>query len=157
MFDIGMGELALIGLLALIVLGPKRLPEVARTAGVWVGRVRRFVASVKEDFEQELRTEELTELRKLQQELSDTRDLIQKSSTDALEGLQRDLEPATPVEPADKQPRLKSTTGKRLKSTTGKRPATRTAKTKKSVTRPARTKKPVTRKKHGGARKSRSR
>ncbi len=149
MFDIGMGELALIGLLALIVLGPKRLPEVARTAGVWVGRVRRFVASVKEDFDQELRTEELAELRKLQQELSDTRDLIQKSSTEALEGLQQDLEPATPVEPADKQPRLKSATGKR--------PAARTAKAKKSVARPPRTQQPATRKQHGGARKSRSR
>ena len=61
MFDIGITELALIGLLALLLLGPKRLPEVARTAGRWLGNLRRFVASVKEDFDQELRSEELTD------------------------------------------------------------------------------------------------
>jgi len=57
MFDIGIWELALIGLLALIILGPQRLPEVARTAGKWVGRMRQFVASVKSDFDNELQTE----------------------------------------------------------------------------------------------------
>jgi Tat protein translocase TatB subunit len=50
MFDIGIWELALIGVLALVILGPHRLPEVARTAGKWVGRMRQFVASVKSDF-----------------------------------------------------------------------------------------------------------
>src|SRR3989304_4556407 len=49
MFDIGFSELVVIGLIALIVLGPKRLPEVARTAGKWMGQLRRFLADGKLD------------------------------------------------------------------------------------------------------------
>ncbi|MFQ6021670.1 MAG: Sec-independent protein translocase protein TatB [Acidiferrobacterales bacterium] len=145
MFDIGMGELALIGLLALIVLGPKRLPEVARTAGLWVGRVRRFVASVKEDFDRELRTEELTDLRKLQQELTETRELIQRSSTETLEGLEGRLDADPLGDVVDKQPKRKSPS------------RARTAKRKKAAARTTRAKKPATRKKDGRARKPRSR
>lgn len=145
MFDIGIAELAIIGLLALIVLGPKRLPEVARTAGLWVGRVRRFVASVKEDFDQELRTEELTELRKLQHEISETRQLIQQSSSQAFESLQQDFQADSPVKTADTQAKRKSPS------------RTRTAKRKKSVASATRSKKPVARKTNGGARKSRRR
>lgn len=80
MFDIGFSELVLIALLALIVLGPKRLPEVARTAGHWLGRLRRFMNDVKQDLDKELRSAELAELRKLKKELDDTRRLIEESS-----------------------------------------------------------------------------
>jgi sec-independent protein translocase protein TatB len=73
MFDIGFSELVLIGILALLVLGPKRLPEVARTAGRWMAQLRRFVTNVKQDFDRELHGSELSELRKLKQELDDTR------------------------------------------------------------------------------------
>ena len=59
MFDIGFWELALIAVVALLVVGPERLPRLARTAGLWLGRARRFVGSVKADIEQELRAEEL--------------------------------------------------------------------------------------------------
>ncbi len=59
MFDIGFWELIMIAVVALLVIGPERLPKVARTAGLWVGRARRFVGSVKADIEQELRAEEL--------------------------------------------------------------------------------------------------
>jgi len=59
MFDIGFWELAMIAVVALLVIGPERLPKVARTAGLWLGRARRFVGSVKADIEQELRAEEL--------------------------------------------------------------------------------------------------
>jgi len=65
MFDIGFSELVVIGLIALIVLGPKRLPEVARTAGKWMGQLRRFIADVKLDLDREMHTEDLAELRKL--------------------------------------------------------------------------------------------
>ncbi len=96
MFDIGITELALIGLLALLLLGPKRLPEVARTAGRWLGKLRRFINSVKEDFDQELRSEELAELRKLQQELNETRQVMERSSSEALQRLEREIEEEHP-------------------------------------------------------------
>ncbi len=63
MFDIGFSELLLIAVLALVVLGPKRLPEVARTAGRWAGRARRFVDSVKRDMDREMDDEGLAALR----------------------------------------------------------------------------------------------
>jgi len=59
MFDIGFWELVLIGIVGLVVIGPERLPGVARTLGRWVGRTRRFVSNVKADIERELRDEEL--------------------------------------------------------------------------------------------------
>lgn len=87
MFDIGFSELILIGLLALIVLGPKRLPEAARAAGRWMARLRRFIADVKRDFDRELHGEELAELRRLKEELDETRRLIGESSSEILRGL----------------------------------------------------------------------
>ena len=73
MFDIGFLELTLIGAIALLVFGPERLPELARTLGRWVGRLRRMVTSVRNDIERELQMEELEELRKLRQELDPRR------------------------------------------------------------------------------------
>lgn len=61
MFDIGFLELMMIGLVALVVIGPERLPRVARTAGRWIGRARRAVTSVKQEIDRELRLEELKE------------------------------------------------------------------------------------------------
>jgi sec-independent protein translocase protein TatB len=62
MFDIGFWELALIAVVGLLVIGPERLPKVARTVGLWVGRMRGFVMSVKADIDKELRAEELKKL-----------------------------------------------------------------------------------------------
>ena len=59
MFDVGFWELALIAVVALLVVGPERLPGLARTAGKWVGRMRGFVSTVKDDINRELKTEEL--------------------------------------------------------------------------------------------------
>lgn len=59
MFDIGFWELTIIAVVALVVIGPERLPGVARTAGKWVGKARRFVGQVKSDIDLELRQEEL--------------------------------------------------------------------------------------------------
>lgn len=153
MFDIGIWELALIGLLALIVLGPNRLPEVARTAGKWVGSLRRFVASVKEDFDQELRTEELGELRKLQQELSETRQLIRRSSSDALERLQKDIDAESAADTAAEagEPRRKRPPTNKAKPARARR-ARKSSKPAASTTR---AKKMTSRKKQGGARRAR--
>ena len=77
MFDIGFVEMMLIGIVALIVIGPERLPGVARTAGKYFGRLKRFMTTVKADVEQELRADELREiLAKQQEELNSLKDTI---------------------------------------------------------------------------------
>lgn len=94
MFDIGFSELVVIGLITLIVLGPKRLPEVARTAGRWMGQLRRFISEVKQDLDREIHAEDLAELRKLKQEFSDTRHLMENTSGELLQGFS-EINPAT--------------------------------------------------------------
>lgn len=54
MFDVGFSELVLIFVIALIVLGPERLPKVARTAGRWLGRARQMARSMQYELEREL-------------------------------------------------------------------------------------------------------
>lgn len=88
MFDVGLSELLVIGLVALIVIGPKRLPEVARAAGRWAGRLRRFVSDVKQDLDRELHQAELSELRQLKQELDETRRVMEDSSGRLMQDLQ---------------------------------------------------------------------
>lgn len=66
MFDIGFTELMIIGVVALVVIGPERLPKVARTAGQWLGKLNRYVSQVKQDIDRDLRLEEL---RKMQQDM----------------------------------------------------------------------------------------
>jgi sec-independent protein translocase protein TatB len=68
MFDIGFSELLVIGVVALIVIGPERLPRVARTLGHLFGRMQRYVNDVKADISREM---ELEELRKLQANVQD--------------------------------------------------------------------------------------
>jgi sec-independent protein translocase protein TatB len=62
MVDIGFWELIIIAIVGLLVIGPQRLPEVARTLGRWVGRARAFVNNVKNDIDHELRTQELRDM-----------------------------------------------------------------------------------------------
>lgn len=71
MFDIGFFELTLIGVVALVVIGPDRLPGVARTAGKWFGRMNRFVSNIKEDINKEIKDEELKKILDEQQKLAD--------------------------------------------------------------------------------------
>ena len=66
MFDIGFSELLVIGVVALIVIGPEKLPRVARTIGHLAGRLQRYVNDVKADISREM---ELDELRRLQREM----------------------------------------------------------------------------------------
>ena len=66
MFDVGFSELGLIAVVAMIVIGPERLPKVARTAGALLGRMQRYVNNVKSEVEREMQFEDL---KKLQQEI----------------------------------------------------------------------------------------
>jgi sec-independent protein translocase protein TatB len=76
MFDIGFSELLVIAVVALIVIGPERLPKVARTAGHLLGRLQRYVNDVKSDISREM---ELDELRKLQTSVQDAAREIENS------------------------------------------------------------------------------
>ncbi len=88
MFDVGLSELLVIGLVALIVIGPKRLPEVARAAGRWMVRLRRFVSDVKMDFDRELHNADLSELRKFKDEMNETRRVMEDASGRMMQDLQ---------------------------------------------------------------------
>ena len=77
MFDIGFSELLVIGLVALIVIGPERLPRVARTVGILAGRLQRYVADVKADINREVELEELRKMKdSVQQAASNIEDSI---------------------------------------------------------------------------------
>jgi sec-independent protein translocase protein TatB len=58
-FEVGLSELMMVGLVALVVIGPEKLPAVARYAGFWLGKSRRTIASVKAEMQRELEVEEL--------------------------------------------------------------------------------------------------
>ena len=80
MFDIGFSEIVVIGVVALIVIGPERLPKVARTLGHMFGRLQRYVNEVKADISREM---ELDELRKLRTEVQSAAHDIEHSVTQA--------------------------------------------------------------------------
>jgi sec-independent protein translocase protein TatB len=78
MFDIGFSELMVIAVVALIVIGPERLPKVARTLGHLFGRMQRYVNDVKADISREM---ELDELKKLQTSMQDAARSFEQSVT----------------------------------------------------------------------------
>ncbi len=76
MFDIGFSEMIVVAIIALIVLGPQKLPRVARMAGHLLGRMQRYVNDVKADINREI---ELDELRKLQKEMQSAASSIEQT------------------------------------------------------------------------------
>jgi sec-independent protein translocase protein TatB len=80
MFDMGFTEVVLIGIVALVVIGPERLPSVAITVGKYVGRLKRFVTNVRTDVESEFKTDEIRKLLAAQQEeLSSLKDVVSEA------------------------------------------------------------------------------
>lgn len=73
MFDIGFSELVLIGIVALLVIGPERLPETVRTATMWLNRIRRGFNEIKQEVQQELHNDAvMRELRQTGEQLKKT-------------------------------------------------------------------------------------
>lgn len=64
MFDVGFSELVMVGLVSLLVIGPERLPKVARVAGYWIGKIQQMITNVKVEIGQELHAEEIRQLLK---------------------------------------------------------------------------------------------
>ncbi len=81
MFDIGFWELFVVLVIALLVIGPERLPAMARKAGLWVRKIRGFMSSVKEDIDREFATEELKRIVKEQAESSGIHEIIEETRT----------------------------------------------------------------------------
>jgi sec-independent protein translocase protein TatB len=88
MFDVGFWELGLIGVIALLVIGPERLPAVARSIGQWVAKAKNFMSYMQADFKEEInKTEELKRLLTEQSKIKEIHEIIEQSVTDARSGV----------------------------------------------------------------------
>lgn len=88
MSEAGLWELIIIFVLALLVLGPERLPVVARKVGYWIGKTRRFINSVKSDVEKEFRSEELERmLMEQSKEIQNLRTIVSESHSKAVQSM----------------------------------------------------------------------
>lgn len=94
MFDVGLSELMVIAAVALVVIGPERLPKVARTAGLLLGRLQRYVTDVKADINREI---QLDELKQLQQQVTDQVTSLEASVTHEMREVESSVN--TAVEP----------------------------------------------------------
>jgi len=88
MFDIGFSEIMVVAVVALVVLGPEKLPKTARTLGHLFGRLQRYVSDVKADINREL---QLDELRKLQGQVQNSAREIETSMTSAQQEIQSNV------------------------------------------------------------------
>jgi len=79
MFEVGFSELGMVALVALLVIGPERLPKAARIAGFWLGKARNMIALVKEEISDELQAEEMRQL------------LAENSAKEALQQLHNEM------------------------------------------------------------------
>jgi sec-independent protein translocase protein TatB len=102
MFDIGWGELVVIGIVALVVIGPKELPAVLRMLGVWMGKVRRMASDFQGQFQEAMREAEMADLKKQVDQLTDTaRDFTQ---FDPMETARKEIESAVEDKPKPDTP-----------------------------------------------------
>ncbi len=81
MFDIGFWELCLVAIVSLIVIGPEKLPKVARIAGFWVGKTKNMVASVKSEIKEELQEEEIRQMLKQHPTIDDFKNTVEDTSS----------------------------------------------------------------------------
>src|SRR5687768_7024071 len=99
MFDIGFSELLVIGLVALVVIGPEKLPRMARTVGHLAGRLQRYVSDVKADINREI---ELDELRKMRDSMQQAASEMQSSVNTELHKTETELNDAVKAVTEDK-------------------------------------------------------
>jgi sec-independent protein translocase protein TatB len=105
MFDIGWGELVVIGIVALIAIGPKELPAVMRSLGHWMGKIRRMANEFQGQFQEALREAELADLKNQAEELKSA--VTDVTSFDPLADIDNDgnmSEPAKTPEPEKIEP-----------------------------------------------------
>lgn len=90
MFDIGFWELAIIGLVALVVVGPERLPRLARTLGLWLGKGRRILGGIKEEIDREIQADEIK--KSLEEKMRNSMGETVGETLDAARDIKRDTE-----------------------------------------------------------------
>lgn len=93
MFDVGFSELLVLGIIALVVLGPEKLPHAARMAGAWIGRIRRTLINVQADIENEVASAEMRE--RIRKEMAKAEAAKQQMSADIMQSVSS----STPDEP----------------------------------------------------------
>jgi sec-independent protein translocase protein TatB len=93
MFDIGWGELLLIGIVALIAIGPKELPGALRAAGQWIAKIRRMASEFQNQFHEAMREAELADLKKEVDEMATTAQSY--ANYDPMADIRKDIENAT--------------------------------------------------------------
>ncbi len=98
MFNFGWGELVVIGIVALIAIGPKELPTVLRTLGQWMGKVRRMANEFQGQFQEALREAEFADIKKHADDI--TSSVSEFSNIDPLADAQKDVERAFEEPPA---------------------------------------------------------
>ena len=85
MFEVGFSEICMVGLVALLVIGPEKLPKVARMAGFWVAKSKRMLASVKQEINEEFQAEELRQSLKNHSGMNEFQQLLDDTSKDLYE------------------------------------------------------------------------
>jgi len=98
MFDLGWGELVVIGIVALIAIGPKELPTVLRTLGQYMAKVRRMASEFQGQFQEAMREAELHDLKKQAEDLGSS--VTDITNFDPMADVQKDLQSAVESEPA---------------------------------------------------------
>jgi sec-independent protein translocase protein TatB len=101
MFDIGFMELMLLGLVALLVVGPERLPKLAYTAGKWLGKGRGIISGIKAEIDKEIKTEELKQILEEQKKKMNPLEEVIEETSGALRDLQHETE--TTLRSAEKE------------------------------------------------------
>ncbi|MCJ9703986.1 MULTISPECIES: Sec-independent protein translocase protein TatB [unclassified Bradyrhizobium] len=119
MFDIGWSELVLIGVVALIAIGPKELPGVLRMVGQWLGKARKMAAEFQGQFQEAMREAEMADLKKSFDEVKEA-----ATGFNPLTSLQKDVSDALRVDALDKPAETSTTTAVEPPATSIEAPAT---------------------------------
>ena len=97
MFDVGFWEVSLIFVVALLVVGPEKLPSLARTVGLYVGKARRYADHVRREIDTEVRNAELKELEKETQALADVKEAVQQTGDVLRSEINDDVSTSSPA------------------------------------------------------------
>jgi sec-independent protein translocase protein TatB len=104
MFDIGFPELVVLSIVALLVIGPKKLPETIRTLSIWIARIQRSLANIRREIESEVGADEFRQQlhnESVMKELEDTKNTLQQAGQDVRATINATVEQAETLVPAD--------------------------------------------------------